>query len=78
MLCVIDAGLGEIVLPAGRKACLQLLKQHPAVMYLLDDLKPLGDDLVTLTVGIEPINSLLHLALQTGNAGQPFEIVDNI
>ena len=47
-------------------------------MHLLDDLEPLGHDLVTLAVGIEPMNSLLHLALQTGNAGQALEVVDHI
>ena len=78
VLRVVDAGFGEIMFPTGRKACLKLLKQHPAVMHLLDDLEPLGHDLIALTIGIEPVNSLLHLALQTGNTGQPFEIVDYI
>jgi len=78
MLRVVDACLREIVLPAGRKAGLQLLKQHPAVMHLLDDLEPLGHDLIALTIGIEPVNSLLHLTLQAGNTGQPLKIVDHI
>ena len=47
-------------------------------MHLLDDLEPLGHDLVALTVGIEPVNRLLHLALQTGYTGQALEIVDHI
>lgn len=51
------------MIPTGRKACLQLLKQHPAVMHLLNYLEPLGDDLITLAVGIEPVNGLLHLVL---------------
>lgn len=78
MLRIVDARLGEIVLPTGRKARLQLLEQHPAVMHLLDDLESLGDDPIALTVGIEPVDRLLHLALQTGNTGQALEIVDNI
>ena len=56
------------MIPTGRKACLQLLKQYPAVMHLLNNLEPLGDDLIALTVGIEPMDCLLHLALQTRNA----------
>ena len=75
---IVDACLGEVVLPTGRKARLQLLEQHPAVMHLLDDLESLGDDPIALTVGIEPVDRLLHLALQTGNTGQALEIVDNI
>lgn len=51
------------MLSTGRKTCLQLLEQHPAVVYLLDDLEPLGDDPIALTVGMEPVNGLLHLAL---------------
>ena len=47
-------------------------------MHLLDDLEPLGDDLIALAVGIEPMNSLLHLTLQAGNTGQAFKIVDHI
>ena len=78
MLCVVDARLGKIVLPAGGKACLQLLEQYPAVVHLLDDLKPLGDDFIALAVGIEPVNCLLHFALQVGNAGQAFKVVDHI
>ena len=66
------------MLPTGRKACLQLLEQHPAVMHLLDDLEPLGHDFIALAVGIEPMDRLLHLALQTGNAGQALKVVDNI
>ena len=66
------------MLPARRKACLQLLKQHPTVMHLLDDFEPLGDDLITLAVGIQTVNGLLHLTLQTGNVGQTFEVVNNI
>lgn len=56
MLRIVDARLGEIVLPTGRKARLQLLEQHPAVMHLLDDLESLGDDPIALTVGIEPVD----------------------
>ena len=78
VLRIVDACLREIVLPTGRETCLQLLEQHPAVVHLLDDLEPLGDDLVALTVGVKPVNRLLHLALQTGNTGQTFEIVDHI
>lgn len=66
------------MISTGRKACLQLLEQHPAVMYLLNDLEPLGDDLIALAVGIEPMDRLLHLALQTGNAGQTFEVINNV
>jgi hypothetical protein len=47
-------------------------------VHLLDDLKPFGHNLVALAVGIEPVDRLLHLALQTGNTGQALEIVDNI
>ena len=47
-------------------------------MHLLDDLKPLGHDLVALTVGIESVNCFLHLTLQTGNAGQTLKVVDHI
>ena len=75
---IVDACLGEVVLPTGRKARLQLLEQHPAIVHLLDDLKPFGHNLVALAVGIEPVDRLLHLALQTGNTGQALEIVDNI
>ena len=78
VFCVVDACLGKIVLPTGRKACLQLLEQYPAVVHLLNDLKPLGDDSITLTVGIEPVNCLLHLALQAGNTGQTLEVIDYI
>ena len=78
MLRIVDARLGEIVLPAGRKARLQLLKQHPAVVHLFDNLKPLGHDFVALTVGIQTMDCFLHLALQTGNTGQTFKVVDNI
>lgn len=56
------------MIPTGRKACLQLLKQYPAVMHLLNYLEPLGDDLIALTVGIQAVDCLLHLALQTRNA----------
>ena len=51
------------MIPTGRKACLQPLEQHPAVMHLLNHLKPFGDDLIALAVGIEPMDRLLHLAL---------------
>ena len=78
MFRIVDARLREVVLPAGRKACLQLFEQYPTIVHLLDDLELLGDDLITLTVGIEPVNSLLHLALQTGNAGQALKVVDHI
>ena len=47
-------------------------------MHLLDDLEPLGDDLITLTVGIQTMDCFLHLALQTGNTGQALEIIDHI
>ena len=66
------------MLPTGRKARLQLLEQHPAVMHLLDDLKPLGNDLIALAVGIQTMDCFLHLALQTGNAGQALKVVDHI
>lgn len=78
VLRIVDACFGEVVLPTGRKTGLQLLEQHPTVIYLLNDLEPLGDDLIALAVGIEPMDSLLHLALQTGNAGQTFEIINNV
>ena len=42
---------------------MQPLKQHPAVMHLLDDLKTFGDDFVALTVGIQAVDRLLNLAL---------------
>ena len=32
-------------------------------MHLLNHLKPFGDDLVALTVGIQAVDRLLHLAL---------------
>ena len=75
---IVDARLREVVLPTGRKACLQLLKQHPTVVHLFDDLKPLSDDLIAFAVGIEPVNCFLHLALQAGNTGQALEVVDYI
>ena len=78
MLRIVNACFRKIVIPTGRKACLQLLKQYPAVMHLLDDLEPLGDDLITLTVGIQTMDCFLHLALQTGNTGQALEIIDHI
>ena len=78
VLCVVNARLGKVVLPAGRKTCLQLLEQYPAVVHLLDDLEPLGDDFIALAVGIQAVNSLLHLVLQTGNADQSLEVVDHI
>ena len=37
-------------------------------MHLLNNFKPFGDDLITLTVGIQAVDCLLHLALQTRNA----------
>lgn len=37
-------------------------------MHLLNYLEPLGDDLIALTVGIQAVDCLLHLALQTRNA----------
>ena len=78
VLRIVDARLREVVLPTGRKACLQLLEQHPAVVHLLDDLEPLGHDLIALAVGIQTMDCFLHLALQTGNTGQALEIVDHI
>ena len=78
MLRIVNACFRKIMISTGRKACLQLLKQYPAVMYLLNDLEPLSDDLIALAVGIEPMDCLLHLALQTGNAGQTFEVINNI
>ena len=42
---------------------MQPLKQHPAVMHLLNNLEPLGDDLIALAVGIQTVDRLLHLAL---------------
>ena len=57
---------------------MQLLEQYPTVMHLLDDLEPLGNDLIALAVGIEPMNGLLHLTLQTGNTGQAFKVVDHV
>ena len=32
-------------------------------MHLLNNLEPLGDDLVALTVSIQAVDRLLHLAL---------------
>ena len=32
-------------------------------MHLFDDLKSLGDDPIALTVGIQAVDCLLHLAL---------------
>ena len=66
------------MLATGREACLQLFEQYPAIVHLFDDLEPLGHDLIALAVGIEPMNGLLHLTLQTGNAGQALKVVDNI
>ena len=63
MLRIVNACFRKIMIPTGRKACLQLLKQYPAVMHLFDDLKSLGDDLITLAVGIQAVDCLLHLAL---------------
>jgi len=63
MLRIVNACFRKIMIPTGRKACLQLLKQHPAVVYLFDDLKSLGDDPIALTVGIQAVDCLLHLAL---------------
>ena len=78
VLRVIDACFGEIVLPAGGKTGLQLFKQYPAIVHLLDDLEPLGHDLIALAVGIQTMDCFLHLTLQTGNTGQAFKVVDHI
>ena len=78
MFRIVDARLREVVLPAGRKARLQLFEQYPAIVYLFDDLKPLGHDLIALAVGIQTMDCFLHLALQTRYAGQAFKVVDNI
>ena len=51
------------MVPTRGQACLQPLKQHPAVMHLLNNLEPLGDDLIALAVGIQTVDRLLHLAL---------------
>ena len=32
-------------------------------MHLLNNLEPLGDDLIALAVGIQTVDRLLHLAL---------------
>ena len=47
-------------------------------MHLLDDLEPFGHDLIALAVGIQTMDCFLHLALQAGNTGQTFKVVDNI
>ena len=53
MLRIVNACFRKIMVPTRGQACLQPLKQHPAVMHLLNHLKPFGDDLVALTVGIQ-------------------------
>ena len=63
MLRIVNACFRKIMIPTGRKACLQLLKQYPAVMHLLNNLESLGNDLIALAVSIEPVDRLLHLAL---------------
>ena len=56
------------MVPTRGQACLQPLKQHPTVMHLLNNFKPFGDDFIALAVGIQAVDRLLHLALQTRNA----------
>ena len=57
---------------------MQLLKQNAAVMHLLHDLKVVGDDLVSLAVGVQALHGGGHFALQAADAGQPLEVVDHI
>ena len=63
MLRIVNACFRKIMVPTRGQACLQPLKQHPAVMHLLNNFKPFGDDLITLTVGIQAVDCLLHLIL---------------
>ena len=57
---------------------MQLLKQNAAVMHLLHDLKVVGDDLVSLAVGVQALHGGGHFVLQAADAGQPLEVVDHI
>ena len=78
MLRIVNACFRKIMVPTRGQACLQPLKQHPAVVHLLNNLEPLGDDPIALAVGIQTMDCFLHLALQTGNAGQALKVVDHI
>ena len=57
---------------------MQLLKQNAAVMHLLHDLKAIGDDLVSLAVGVQALHGGGHFVLQAADAGQSLEVVDHI
>ena len=60
---VVNACLGEVVIPRRGQAALQLFKQHAAVMDLLHNLKTIRNDLVALAVGIETLHGGSHLVL---------------
>ena len=78
VLRVVNACLRKVMVPGRGQTALQLLKQDAAVLHLLDHLKALGDDPVTLAVGVEPLHGGGHLVLQPRDAAQPLEIVDHI
>ena len=66
------------MIPGRGQAALQLLKQDAAVLHLLDHLKALGDDPVSLAVGVEPLHGGAHLVLQPRDAAQPLEVIHHI
>ena len=75
---IVDACLGEVVIPRRGQAALQLFKQHAAVMDLLHNLKTVSHDLITLTVGVEALHGGSHLVLQAADAGQSLKVIDDI
>ena len=66
------------MIPSGGQAVFQPLKENAAVLHLLDDLEPLGDDLLPFPVGIEPLDGGGHLLLQPRDTGQTLKVVDYV
>ena len=75
---IVNASLGEVVIPRRGQAALQLFKQHAAVMDLLQNLKTVSHNLIALTVGVETLHSGSHLILQATDAGQALKVIDDI
>ena len=75
---MVNACLGEVMIPRRGQAALQLFKQHAAVMDLLHNLKTIRNDLVALAVGIETMHGGSHLVLQAADAGQSLKVIDDI
>ena len=75
---MVNAGLGEVVVPGRRQTALQLFEQHAAVMDLLHNLKTVSHNLITLTVGVETLHGGSHLILQAADAGQSLKVIDDI